>query len=197
MDLNVYSLPISLLRQYCFCPRIPYFYICRSLDSINGIWVKEGIISHKKQEMLLRRRKLKNFGCDQITEIRYDFSVKSKKLMIHGICDALIYTEKEIIPLEFKTTEHFVLTKGMRLQLCAYSLALEEMLNKHIGRGFILHGSRGRTVEIKITPELRREVFDVIRNIHKLTEECVFPASSACDAQCSQCEFQNFCADRY
>ena len=66
MDMNQFNLPVSMLRQYCFCPRIPYFYIARNITPVEKEWMSQGIEEHKRQEMLSKRRNLSRFGISTI-----------------------------------------------------------------------------------------------------------------------------------
>lgn len=52
------SIPASLLRQYCFCPRIPFFTYVRQLHPPRAPWVEAGVAMHQRIEQLLKRRDL-------------------------------------------------------------------------------------------------------------------------------------------
>ena len=95
------SIPVSLLRQFCFCPRIPYFSLVRGISPSNPGWVEDGIIFHDKTKYLIKRRKFERYG---IMEPKFKFSVylKSSNLGLHGICDAIIYGSVNILMGSFK-----------------------------------------------------------------------------------------------
>ena len=56
------DLPISLLRQYCFCQRIPFLILVRGLTPPRGAWVSRGIDFHMAMNKLMKRRDLSRFG---------------------------------------------------------------------------------------------------------------------------------------
>jgi CRISPR-associated exonuclease Cas4 len=56
-----YSLPISLIRQYCFCPRIPYFQELLKLNPKRPQWVKQGEKLHQQQQKVFKHRVKQNY----------------------------------------------------------------------------------------------------------------------------------------
>ena len=60
-SLNTYKLPIHLIRQYLFCPRVVYFLEVLNIPKVSPVWVKEGENHHKKQAELFKRRTLTRF----------------------------------------------------------------------------------------------------------------------------------------
>ena len=197
MNQNVSSIPISMLRQYCFCPRIPYFYLYKNISIIEKPWMSDGFKNQEKLEMLLKRRNLKEYGVRDITGISYDVSLQSHLLNIHGKCDGILMCQNEIIPLEFKDSEYSRFNRGARVQLCAYALLLEEKYQKPVTQAFLLYGEKGKAHKLPIDNELRQEFQTILVAVNKLLENCCLPQSSASEKQCCQCEFQNFCADRF
>ena len=115
---------------------------------------------------------------------------------LHGICDGAIFTENEVIPLEFKLSEVSP-PMGARLQLAAYAMLLEYHEKIKISRGFVLYGQKGHTLEVIVDIKLRAEVLTVANLIRKACKKAIVPHTAATESQCAQCEYQNFCADRF
>lgn len=59
------SYPVHLLRQYLFCPRIPWFNVVRNLYPATPSWVRRGIRYHEVQQALSKRRNLSRYGLDE------------------------------------------------------------------------------------------------------------------------------------
>lgn len=155
--MESFNIAVSMLRQYCFCPRIPFFYIVRGLSPISNEWVKQGISFHNKVEMLTKRRNLSRFGLNEEFHFSHEIKLYNEKLFLHGICDGFLELKNEIIPLEFKMSDNIVFTKGASIQLCAYALLLEEQFKKEIKQGFILYGSKGKTYNVIFDNKMRKE----------------------------------------
>ena len=51
-----------MLRQHCFCPRIPFFQLMRGIQPVGPMWLQQGLNHHVREEMLAKRRKLSRFG---------------------------------------------------------------------------------------------------------------------------------------
>ncbi len=107
MDTDSFSVPVSLLRQYAFCPRIPFFYLIRNLHPPFWPWVKQGLGFHEKTQMLAKRRNLSRFGLTGEFTLEADVALKSETLHLHGICDAVLtLVSAQMVPLEFKMKEN-------------------------------------------------------------------------------------------
>lgn len=195
--MESFSVPVSLLRQYCFCPRIPYFQLMIGLQPSGPMWLKQGLDHHAREEMLLKRRKLDQFGVSS-RNFRFlqDVGLFDAALGLHGICDGVILTDDEVVPLEFKLSESTP-PLGARLQLTAYAMLLESQEERPVRRGFILYGRKGRSLEVAADEKLRTAVMTTADQIRRACGRAVLPHSAATESQCAQCEYQNFCADRF
>lgn len=189
------SIPASLIRQHVFCPRIPFYNEVLAINPGNRPWQQQGVEYHQRQAMLVKRRRLHRFGLDK-AEIKNNLPLRSLKLGIHGICDALCITGQEICPLEFKLHQTRAPQRGHILQLGAYALMAEEQFRLPCKRMFILYGGRGQTAAIAFNDKIRVSVLRNITEIKNNLYKPLLPASSATVAQCGQCEYLNFCADR-
>lgn len=189
-----YSLPVHLLRQYCFCPRIPWYQEVLGLRPIRPLWVQQGENFDTRQPRLFRQRTLLRFGL-QTAHREFGVSVASEQLHMHGRVDCVLKTETELFPVEIKLAGRKP-DRGHILQLAAYGMLLAATYRKPVRRGFILMGKRGKSWAIEINQQLRREVCRVRDSILLVLEEARMPDSSASIAQCGQCEYLNWCNDR-
>lgn len=193
--MKPYSLPVHLLRQHAFCPRIPYFIEGLGITPETPLWVQQGQDYHARQERLTRDRTLKRFGLDHAAcHFRMRFS--SARLGIHGIADAVLETEAEVYPVEFKT-EFSEAGRGQTLQLMAYGLMAEETKHKRFAAGFLLYGRKGKTRKVERTDALVADVEQSLEVIRRNLAAARMPESSATAPQCGQCEYFNYCNDRF
>jgi len=194
MDTFVYSLPVGMLRQHVFCTRIPFFKEFQGLNPTSQLWQKQGLTYQKRQQMLTHRRKLSRFGLES-GKVEFQVELKSKKLGLHGICDAVIFCNELICPIEFKMSSSKP-SKGNKLQLVAYALLIEDVFNCEVKYGYILYGDQGNTEQI-IIENWREKIQKSINNMRINLSKPILPPSGADEHQCGQCEFLNFCADRF
>ncbi len=197
MGIEYSDIPISLLRQFWFCRRIPFLIQARGLNPPRGPWVKLGTEFHAAVEHLVKRRDLSQLGFAEKYSLEIEKQVYAPQLGIHGVCDGLITTDSgHLFPIEFKMSQKQSLSNGEIVQLAAYCLAFEEMYDKKIENGFALCGKRTTSILVPITDSLRKQVHKTIHWIKQDFENGLLPDSSSNDKKCCQCEFLNFCADR-
>ena len=153
-----------------------------------------GVSYHKRQEMLSKRRNLAAFGLES-GQFKYQVKLMSDDLEIHGICDAIIFNGNCAFPLEFKLSSARP-TRGHRIQLAAYGLLIEFQMGLTVDKGFILFGQRGQMDIINLN-EWRQQVLDMVNDIKQTISQPLLPKTSATHHQCGQCEYLNFCADRF
>jgi len=189
------SLPASLIRQHVFCPRIPFYNEVLSINPGDRPWQSQGVSYHDRQEMLVKRRRLERFGLFEAV-LKTNIALYSEEKALHGICDALLVSEEQVVPLEFKLASGFQPRRGHVLQLAAYGVLAEEQFKKPCEQMFVLYGDRGKMHRVKLDKALRHDLMQVVQAIRKNLQNPLLPASPATSAQCGQCEYLNFCADR-
>lgn len=188
------SIPISLLRQYCFCPRIPWFNEVKRINPGDRKWQQQGVSYHVRQSMLMKRRQLSRFGFDN-GNVEFNVQLRSISLGCHGIVDGLILKDDEVAAVEFKLAG-VKPQRGQILQVAAYGMLAEEIYNRPCRQVFILIGDRGKTYAYNLDDRLRNAVTATLSKITSSLSNPILPDSSATDIQCGQCEYYNFCSDR-
>lgn len=187
---------LNLFRQYIFCPRIVYFKVLTDINPHYPYYVKEGNEYHDKQELLSKNRKFKKLNIDFDEKILNSY-FEDKGYDICGIVDLAIYNEIEIYPIEFKLNLTKNIPLGHKLQLYGYGLLLSKEFNKISNRGFIIYSNNSKAKEIEFNASLKNEFFKVLDSIKKIIDNGNMPFSSATENKCSQCEYINFCNDRF
>lgn len=191
------SYPVSMLRQHLFCPRIPYFANVRDIHPTSPMWTAQGTSWHEVQLRLSKRRNLSRFGLDEGFKLSgVNVSVRSERLQLHGICDAVLASDDELCPVELKSTYSSAHSLATQVQLLAYAVALHEMTGKGVKKAFILFGDRGQVLSVGVTEAAIEKVERICAEMRNNFESCLLPESSASEGKCCQCEYRNFCADR-
>lgn len=193
MNHTLFDIPIYLIRQHLFCPRIPFFLEIQKRKPILPLWVTQGSYHHDKQKKLMNRRTLARFGLEN-ADTFFDVPLSSEEYNFHGIADAVIVDEKHVYPIEHKLHgKHPAYSQIM--QLVAYAILAEKKYKRPCTTGFILFENRGKTHSIQIDMEKRNKLLGILQIIRNNLEG-VLPSSSASMHQCSQCEFLTYCNDR-
>ncbi len=195
MDQEAFNIPVSLLRQFFFCRRIPFLTIVRNLNPPRGKWVDLGVDFHSTVEKLLKRRDLTRLSAKPDYVLKTEVDLYSKKMHMHGSCDGVIFFGENAIALEIKDNDYFNVNIGTKMQLIAYAMLIEEQFKVTVDNCFILLPS-SKSIKIKKTLEDERIVFNTIADIEIDCKKGVLPKSCCNENKCTQCEFLNFCADR-
>lgn len=187
-----YSLPVNLLRQWMFCPRVVYYQELLNVKIKYPLWVKQGEEHHVRENELFKRRNLSRFKLSEGKKI-YNQYLKSSTLKLHGVSDMIIENKDQIYIIENKSS--FKVTKGAILQTVAYSMLAEEFFNKESSTAFITTLKNQVTV-LSINQEMKQKVLNIRDKIYKMLDASIKPFSSANIHQCGQCEYINYCNDR-
>lgn len=193
--MNTYKLPIHLIRQYLFCPRVVYFLEVLNIPKVSPIWVKEGETHHKKQAELFKRRTLARFGLES-AEFKSNVNLSHDEFDFYGICDALIVSNTHTYPIEIKL-HGTKPTYAQKMQLIAYGILAERKYAKTFDLGFILFEKHGKTIPVNIANDDKKEVIVLAKEIINMIKIARLPYSSADEEKCTQCEFENYCNDRF
>lgn len=188
-------IPINLIRQYKFCPRIVYYNLLTNIKPIYPRQVSLGSDYHELQEQMIKSRKFKKFHIDYV-EILNDKYLENEELNICGKVDLAFVCEDEIIPCEFKHIDKKPSYSHI-LQLVGYGLLLQKEYEKEFERAFIIYGNNMKFHKVEITKKHIKDFFEVIKNIERILSDDILPNSSANENQCIQCEYLNFCDDRF
>ena len=188
------SIPINLIRQWCYCPRKVYYFELTEFKVMYPTWISQGEDFHKLEEQLWQRRNLSRFGLKE-GKIYHNLAVKSKnRLGMHGIVDMAIETNESVYAIEFKISASNK-KRGDQLQLVAYAMLLEERFSKPSNVGFLI--GKGKILHtINIDQEKRTAVMEILDEINKMLIRGSKPDSDASIYQCCSCEYVNFCNDR-
>lgn len=189
----LYSIPINLIRQWCYCPRVVYYMELTKVSFYRPTWVKQGEQFHQIEQKLWRRRNLSRFNL-QNGKIHHNLMIRSAKFGLHGIVDMAIETDTAVYAVEFKISAANK-KRGDQLQLSAYAVLLEEHFSKPSPVGFLIGKEKVLHI-IDIDTDKRRSVIEVSNKIREMLQQGFKPGSSATVFQCSTCEYVNFCNDR-
>jgi len=109
----------------------------------------------------------------------------------------IFLSQDEVIPIEFKFVDSKKPSYSHILQLCGYGILLSKKYDKKSERAFISYSNNMKIFKIEITPKIKDDFFNVLRKIEKIVKNDILPNSSANENKCGQCEYLNYCDDRF
>ena len=192
LDQDVDLFTITDLKQYAYCSRIFYYHAC--VPGIRPITYKmqAGIMVHTEEPKRAARRSLDRFGGPDGQRI-FDMTILSRTLSLSGQIDEVVDTGTELIPVDYKLAHkaafHF------KIQLAAYALLLEEQHDTAVTRGFLYLIPRRKTVEVPVTPKLRKQVRRMLEQMALIAASEQIPPATDWRQRCADCEFRRFCND--
>jgi CRISPR-associated exonuclease Cas4 len=190
-----YPLRVTDLKQWFYCPRICYWTYVVPVEKRLPLKVAYGQADHALLAHLEERRSLKAYG---LSEGRRHFHVRvhSSRLGLTGILDALLETEQERIPVEYKDTLGGV-RLNHRIQLAAYAMMLKEEPGPPVRRGMVFVIPENRAYSVRLDTALEAKVGEALSALRKTLESETLPPPTDRWAKCRDCEFLRFCGDRY
>jgi CRISPR-associated exonuclease Cas4 len=191
-------LEVTDLKQYVYCPRIPFYRYCLPRIRPLTYSMREGIRSHGEEEAREERRSLRPYGLASGERV-FDVALRSDQFGLVGRLDLAIRIPsatdpQEAIVVDYKLTRDPV-RDHYRLQLAAYALLLEEAWRLPVRRAFVYHIPLRRAEEVLITSSLRRRVAQASAAIRTMAQSERIPAPPSNRSRCLACEFRRFCND--
>lgn len=191
-------LQLSGIRHFAYCRRQ------WALIHVEGQW-EENTLTAKERPMLEcaydvpGREKREN-----ILMIR-QLPVFSRRLGVNGVCDAVEFLRSEegvpIIGAEGKWLPRPVEYKrgspkenpADRQLLCCQAICLEEMLRcPPIPKAYLCYGETSRRTEVELTPELRKQVEEMLREMHAYMKRGYTPKAKK-NVKCTSCSLKKIC----
>ena len=136
--------------------------------------------------------------------ITRDMRIFSRTLGVSGACDVLEFHRGETgiplkardglwqpYPVEYKRGRPKTTTADA-LQLCGQAMCLEEMLCCEIPEGALYYGEPRRRTEVTFTPDLRKEVRELLAQMHDLYDRGHTPKVKPTKS-CSACSLKELC----
>jgi len=108
------------------------------------------------------------------------------------VLDALVIVDGGAFPVDVKLTRFQSITYAWKMQLTAYALLVEENYAVEVRKGYLFLLNQGKFVEVSISPDDRKALLRIIKEIERLIEEEKYPRTSK-SKKCGYCEVREFC----
>jgi CRISPR-associated exonuclease Cas4 len=187
------AVPVSYVRQYLFCPRVPWFKMVEAFEPPMPSWVEQGKRWHQKQPELQKKRQIQ--GLQTPYQHQPDAWVESRRYGLYGYADEVLHNSRQAVAVEYKHDKRPPST-AQKLQLIAYLLCLREQYPQHEIWGILYKGGGKKQYRVEIRPDDIERIKQVVQAIRANSQNHLLPESSAQAAQCDQCEYLRYCNDR-
>lgn len=186
-------LRVNDLKQFEYCPRIVFFNTVMPLDRKVSFKMQRGTEAEFQLDALEKRRNLRRYKLSD-GERRFHVWLHSKRLGLSGKMDLLIVSPQGYFPVDFKYTRGRPHRNHIS-QLAGYSVLVEEQYRIAVETAFIYLAPVGELVAIRMTNELKQEVFVRLSEMREMIHEEILPEPTPVRARCAECEFRNYCGD--
>lgn len=196
--MEKYSLAISALQHFAYCPR--QF----ALIHLEQVWSENFHTAHGR----IIHERVDSAEPEQRGNTRFErsVSVHHDELAIHGKLDLLeIVTEQAqdiesvakpvFIPVEYKRGKHKI-ENWDRIQLCAQALCIETMQNVSIDEGALWYWQERKRELVPISAALRNETIEAINKAHEIIRSQLTPKPTAHKMRCKACSLIDLCEPR-
>ncbi|MDF1481836.1 CRISPR-associated protein Cas4 [Extensimonas sp. H3M7-6] len=179
-----YSIPISALQHWCYCPR-QCGLIHLEQSFADNVHTARGQALHHLVDT-------PGYEMQAGVKVERALPLWSDRLGLIGKADLVeFHPDGRIFPVEFKHGPKRA-KRHDDVQLAAQALCLEEMLARPVTHGAIYHASSRRRREVEITPALRALVVETAEAIRAMLASGRLPPP-ANDARCRECSLIEIC----
>jgi CRISPR-associated exonuclease Cas4 len=190
-----WTLTVTDLKQYVYCPRILYFSRC--LPGVRPVTAKmeEGIAAHEEAEAKERRRELRAYGFAS-GERHFDVDLYSAERRLTAVIDLVIVRpdgQNMAVPVDYKLST--VAGPHFKLQLACYGLLVEEEMGLPTPYGFLYLIPERRAEKVPLGARLRAQVIEALSDMRSIVEAEAMPGPVSQAGHCVNCEFRRFCND--
>ncbi|HET8942225.1 MAG TPA: CRISPR-associated protein Cas4 [Rudaea sp.] len=188
------SLPISLLRQWAYCPRIPFFRESLGIAPTMPKWVVQGTQFDDLQHVMSRDRRFAGIAVGAYRPQRR-VSLRDAIRGLHGVADMVLLGPRDFFICDYKLHAARI-ERGTRLQLAGYAILAQSHYGLPCAGLIVLTGKPVRILRAEWNAELQGELDRAIAALFESVSGGSMPASDAPPSKCGICEYLNYCNDR-
>lgn len=195
MDEKVFNITATMMMEFIYCKRIPYFSknLFIPSNSANNYKVREGKRIHKERAQTQGDYLRKKIG---VINKKVDDYLFSSKYKISGKVDEVLFLNNgQAAALDYK----YSMFKGkvadsFKLQILFYSILIEENYNFPVNKGYIVYiRSNNRLEEIELIDEDYSNFFNAYEGLSNIIHNNIFPEQTAYSIRCEECSFRKIC----
>lgn len=190
-----FYLNVGDLKQFVYCPRIPYFNRFLNLKTSPTFLMEQGSAQEQEFDRKQKRHRPFRFGLREVSR-HVHVNLVSDNYKLAGTADLVIEGQDEIVVIDCKGGEKR-LSENHWIQVGAYALLAEEYYKKPCHKGFLYYAEGRQWTKVLIDERLKQKVTGLLGQMGKVIKEGIFPLPTGQVEKCRSCEFLNFCGDRW
>ena len=175
-----------IVRQYAFCPQIPYMMlVLGKVEPVtDSMSIGKALAEEEKKEMINKIQ-------PRNSKVLYNVPLKSEKYKMRGVADAIIMSPRGPSVVEFKAIKSKRLQKHHEYQLVAYTMMAEEQYGV-AEESYLVY--KNRYFKVKITEDKRKRVKDILMKVRKMIENEEPPPTQP-SRKCRTCWYRKLCSE--
>lgn len=125
----------------------------------------------------------------------YSYMLKDTQLELTGMCDKIEIIDGKYYPVTIKNSNPPL--KGVwdqdAIELVAHAILIEEEFDTEVFVGFVDYEKIGERRPVVMDVNLRKGLFEVIREVKEITENKKLPKVKKSIKKCEKCEYKDIC----
>lgn len=125
----------------------------------------------------------------------YSYMLKDTQLELIGMCDKIEIIDGKYYPVTIKNSNPPL--KGVwdqdAIELVAHAILIEEEFDTEVFVGFVDYEKIGERRPVVMDVNLRKGLFEVIREVKEITENKKLPKVKKSIKKCEKCEYKDIC----
>ncbi len=187
---------VSDVLNHIYCPWITYHWYVLNVPQSKTIKTEEGLRQQNEYVRKVRKHPERGVGGVKGAKFVSERLLRSKRLMLAGKCDYVVYPNGTSCPLEIKNMKipPGKPYKNTLIQLTCYAIMLEEEIANQVDTAYIHYLKDGLTQKVSIAKENKKYIEDIIKQMDSVLEKEIVngkPMSWRC---CWDCCYLKICA---
>jgi len=193
-----WSITISDVIEYLFCPRFIYFMHCLDIPQHEDKHFKvlKGRELHKEREKVNSSYVRKRLD---VVRKETDVYLSSSQYHIRGIMDEILFMDDgSAAPLDFKFSEYQErMFRTHKFQSILYGLLITEHYGVPVSHGYVCYTrSKNKVTEIQFTDKMMKEALEIVQDIIRIIQNGHFPQASSNKSRCIDCCYRRICTGK-
>ncbi len=184
---------VSDLKQYAFCPRIPYYTLVCPVKPPPTELMERGNRLEAEFRKLEVRRGLRRYGWEGATR-HFGVHAESPGLGLVGVIDLILERPDRVAIVDVKASAAYI-GNNHRMQATAYQLLAAEHYGKPCDQAFIYFLDRAEIECLRLEAEWTHRLTEALRQMRQMIATHELPPPTPNRQACATCEFKNFCGD--
>ncbi len=190
LQYGIGYIPIVLVKEYAYCPRIFYYKYYMYMEPPTES-MRYPCYTYQTLYSIIREYGLEG-------DLYLEYPVYSRLLGVSGRVDAVVLHDDgtySLIEVKYSVSKRRLETshRHLKIQLIAYMIACEETLGLRTRSAYMLSLDNSRLLEVRIRPWEIVETIDLVENMWKIITDQRIPDRTSDKWKCRACHYRKIC----